>query len=99
VDEDSGEEFFYNDISGALTFDEPDEASGGGLDVPVMPSMSDVLEARRWDLHNAIVLHGGYRQGDKVSHIDIQDDHIDTVISHIISPYPISISRQYRYGR
>jgi hypothetical protein len=32
-------------------------------------------------------------QSDKISHIDIQDDHIDTVISHIISPYPISISR------
>ena len=66
MDEDSGEEFFYNDISGALTFDEPDEASGGGLDVPVMPSMSDVLEARRWDLHNAILLHGGYREVTQV---------------------------------
>jgi len=32
-------------------------------------------------------------QSDKISHIDIQDDHIDTVISHIISQYPISISR------
>jgi hypothetical protein len=30
---------------------------------------------------------GGY-QSDKESHIDLQDDHIDTVISHIISPYP-----------
>ena len=28
-----------------------------------------------------------------MSHIDMEDDHIDTVISHIISPYPISISR------
>jgi hypothetical protein len=33
------------------------------------------------------------RQSDKISHIDMEDDHIDTVISHIISPYPISISR------
>ena len=32
-------------------------------------------------------------QSDKISHIDMGDDHIDTVISHIISPYPISISR------
>ena len=30
-------------------------------------------------------------QGDTISHIDMGDDHIDTVISHIISPYPISI--------
>jgi hypothetical protein len=33
------------------------------------------------------------RQSDKISHIDIQDDRIDTVISHIDIPYPISISR------
>lgn len=39
VDEETGQVFFYNDISGALTFDEPDELSGGGLDIPVMPSM------------------------------------------------------------
>jgi len=26
---------------------------------------------------------------DKISHIDMGDDHIDTVISHIISPYSI----------
>ena len=32
-------------------------------------------------------------QSDNISHIDIEDDHIDTVISHIISPYSISISR------
>ena len=31
-------------------------------------------------------------QSDKMSHIDLQDDHIDTVISHINRPYPISIS-------
>jgi hypothetical protein len=34
-----------------------------------------------------------WQQSDKISHIDMEDDHIDTVISHIISPYPISISR------
>jgi len=32
-------------------------------------------------------------QSDKISHIDMGDDHIDTVIFHTISPYPISISR------
>jgi hypothetical protein len=32
-------------------------------------------------------------QGDKISHIDMRDDHIDAVISHISSPYPISIYR------
>jgi len=32
-------------------------------------------------------------QRDKISHIDMGDDRIDTVISHIISPYPVSISR------
>ena len=31
------------------------------------------------------------RQSDKISHIDTGDDRIDTDISHIISPYPISI--------
>jgi len=35
----------------------------------------------------------GLSQSDKTSHIDMGDDRIDTVISHIISPYPISISR------
>jgi hypothetical protein len=35
----------------------------------------------------------GLVQSDNISHIDMGDDHIDTVISHIISPYPISISR------
>ena len=62
VDEDTGAAFYYNDISGALAFDEPEESSGGGLDVPVMPSMADVLEARRWDVHQAILLHGGYKE-------------------------------------
>ena len=32
-------------------------------------------------------------QSDKISHIDMGDAHIDTVISHIISPYATSISR------
>ena len=35
---------------------------------------------------------GGY-QGDNISHIDMADDRIDTVISHIISPFPISVAR------
>jgi len=40
----------------------------------------------------ASVMH--WAQSDKISHIDTEvlDDHIDTLISHIISPYPISIS-------
>jgi len=33
------------------------------------------------------------RVSDKISHIDMEGDHIDTVISHIISPYPTSKSR------
>jgi len=32
-------------------------------------------------------------QSDKISHTDMEDDRIDTVISHIINPYPISKSR------
>ena len=32
-------------------------------------------------------------QNDKISHIDMGDDFIDTVISYIINPYPISMSR------
>jgi len=35
----------------------------------------------------------GDLQSDKISHIDIKDDHIDTVICHIDIQYPISISR------
>jgi hypothetical protein len=62
VDDDTGETFYYNDISGALTFDKPDERSGGGLDIPVMPAIADVLEARRWDLHQAVLLNGGYKE-------------------------------------
>ena len=54
--------FWYNDVSGALTFEEPELASGGGLDQPVMPAMADVIEARRWDVHQAILLHGGYKE-------------------------------------
>ena len=53
--------FWYNDVSRALTFEEPDVASGGGMDQPVMPAMADV-EARRWDVHQAILLHGGYKE-------------------------------------
>jgi hypothetical protein len=36
---------------------------------------------------------GFHSQSDKISHIDAEDDRIDTVICRIISPYPISISR------
>ena len=59
-DEDTGERMWYNDISGALTYEEPDVASGGGLDVPVMPSISDIQEAKRYDLQHAIIFHGGF---------------------------------------
>ena len=36
---------------------------------------------------------GPWVQSDKISHIDMEDNHIDVVISHIIRPYPISVSR------
>ena len=58
---DDGESYWYNDISGALRIEPPIENDGGGLDSPVMPTMSHLLEARRWDLHHAVVLHGGYK--------------------------------------
>jgi hypothetical protein len=35
---------------------------------------------------------GQCAQSDKISHIDMEDYRIDTVISHIISPHPMSIS-------
>lgn len=61
-EETDGEEtFWYNDISGALRLEPPTSGDGGGLDVPVMPTMAHLVEARRWDLHHAVVLHGGYR--------------------------------------
>jgi hypothetical protein len=41
------------------------------------------------DIGRVLVLN----QSDKISHIDVGDDRIDIVISHIISPYSISISR------
>ena len=34
-----------------------------------------------------------YEQSDKIFHIDMGDDRVDTVISHIISSYFISISK------
>ena len=58
---DGEETFWYNDISGALRLEPPTSGDGGGLDVPVMPTMAHLVEARRWDLHHAVVLHGGYR--------------------------------------
>ena len=58
---DDGETYWYNDVSGALRIEPPVENDGGGLDSPVMPTMSHLLEARRWDLHHAVVLHGGYK--------------------------------------
>ena len=58
---DGEESFWYNDISGALRLEPPTSGDGGGLDVPVMPTMAHLVEARRWDLHHAVVLHGGYR--------------------------------------
>ena len=27
-----------------------------------MPAMADVIEARGWDVHQAILLHGGYKE-------------------------------------
>jgi hypothetical protein len=36
---------------------------------------------------------GPRHQSDNISHIDTEADRIDTVISHIISTYPILISR------
>lgn len=58
---DGDETFWYNDISGALRVEPPVDGDGGGLDVPVMPTMANLVEARRWDLHHAVVLHGGYK--------------------------------------
>jgi hypothetical protein len=58
---DGDDVFWYNDISGALRVTPPTDGDGGGLDVPVMPTMGNLIEARRWDLHHAVVLHGGYR--------------------------------------
>jgi len=44
--------------------------------------------------HQPMRWRGAYGgQSDKIPHIDMGDDHIDTVISHIIFPYPISTSR------
>jgi len=39
----------------------------------------------------------GGGQSDKISHVDWADDHIDTVMSHIISPYHISIFTSMSY--
>jgi hypothetical protein len=50
---------------------------------------ADDVAGHAWN----VVIVGKARQSDKISHIDIQDDRIDTVISHIISRYPVSISR------
>jgi len=57
-EQDDGEgKFWYNDISGAISFEKPDEDDKGNM---VMPTRRDLIDARRWDLHHAVVLHGGY---------------------------------------
>eukprot|EP00898_Chlorokybus_atmophyticus_P002967 jgi/Chlat1/3671/Chrsp24S03843 len=68
--EDTGEVYYYNAINYATTFDEPhpDEVVLTSCEpadedaLPVMPTNRDILAAGRWDLHHAIVLHGGYRE-------------------------------------
>ena len=50
--------FWYNDISGAISFAKPNEDDHDRH--MVMPTRRDLIDARRWDLHHAVVLHGGY---------------------------------------
>jgi hypothetical protein len=42
---------------------------------------------------SSAMMVGPHQTSDKISHIDMADDRIDTIISHFISPYPVSISR------
>jgi hypothetical protein len=57
-DDDDQRTFWYNDISGAISFAKPDEDDHDRH--MVMPTRRDLIDARRWDLHHAVVLHGGY---------------------------------------
>ena len=58
-DDDGGyRTFWYNDISGAILFEKPNEDDHDRH--MVMPTRRDLIDARRWDLHHAVVLHGGY---------------------------------------
>jgi hypothetical protein len=66
----------------------------------VVSAQSGDLRRSSCDLPPSSLTHGSHmidvRQSDNISHIDMGDmgnDHIDTVIFHIFSPYPISISR------
>lgn len=55
-DPDLEESYFYNDITGQITWTPP----GPGAALEVVPSMRSVLGAGRSDLHNALKFHGGY---------------------------------------
>jgi len=57
-DDDDQRTFWYNDISGAISFAKPNEDDHDRH--MVMPTRRDLIDARRWDLHHAVVLHGGY---------------------------------------
>ena len=57
-DNDDQRTFWYNDISGAILFEKPNEDDHERH--MVMPTRRDLIDARRWDLHHAVVLHGGY---------------------------------------
>ena len=41
----------------------------------------------------ADMIPSAWHQSDKIYNMDMEDDHIDTVVSHIIELYPISISK------
>ena len=61
----------------------------GGMRGLMLDSSSDAVWIKKRGLTPAWCV----AQSDNISHIDIEDDHIDTVISHIDIPYPTSISR------
>jgi len=53
-----------------------------------LPAASVILECEQNETKSAlprsnVFIHGGCWLADKISHIDIQDDSIETVISHI----------------
>ena len=70
-------------------------SAGGVVSVTLTCDVSSSRWSQSMLLHTLSLGLGltGREQSDKISHIDMEDNHSDNVISHIISPYTISLSK------
>ena len=78
--------YFYSLLNGTLW----GHFTGPCSDLTVIVPYCHTGRRRRW---TAAWSSTAGRQSDKISHIDMGDNHIDIAISHISSPHSISIPR------